>query len=396
MRCCNSMLGKAMWLSSLCVLIVFAGVAVSQDQQSKQGATQQDDKSAQEAIPELDISGNPYLAPKEANVEQLVKYLERMRSRPETIRRREGFGEAIVEAAERVLKGEPNDEQRVVAALSLFDTLHERAVLGDDESDARLMDWAARLKDDSQASIADRCKLHLLEQRVLVARNLQATTDEVAQLLGDLETYLSDNELSSIHLRLASETIGLINSIDDAEARGGLFDKFGELFAKSSDREMQSYAKRILKKPGADTSELVGETLEIEGTSVDGFPFDWTAYRGKVVLVDFWATWCGPCIAEMPNVKKAYEKYHEKGFEVVGISLDRDVDALKTYLAENQIPWTNLYDDGHPMAKKYGVNAIPFPVLVDQEGKVITTQARGAVLEQELEKLLSGKRSAGE
>src|SRR5690606_1724849 len=67
---------------------------------------------------------------------------------------------------------------------------------------------------------------------------------------------------------------------------------------------------------------LPGNPIQVTGTLLDGSPFNWDAYRGKVVLVDFWATWCGPCRAEVPNVIKMYQAYHDKGFDVVGISLD--------------------------------------------------------------------------
>jgi thiol-disulfide isomerase/thioredoxin len=156
---------------------------------------------------------------------------------------------------------------------------------------------------------------------------------------------------------------------------------------------MARYAKSILKKPEtpgakAPGEELVGQTLELTGTTLEGAAFDWSVYRGKVVLVDFWATWCGPCIAELPNVKAAYEKYHARGFEVVGISLDQDVETLRAFVEKQQIPWTNLFDEGHPMAKKYKIRAIPTALLVDKEGKVITHRTRGEALEQELAKLL--------
>ena len=77
-----------------------------------------------------------------------------------------------------------------------------------------------------------------------------------------------------------------------------------------------------------DESKLVGQPLVLTGNTTDGAAFNWAAYRGKVVLVDFWATWCGPCRREMPNVKALYEKHKAKGFEVVGVSLDKDLDAL--------------------------------------------------------------------
>jgi thiol-disulfide isomerase/thioredoxin len=139
---------------------------------------------------------------------------------------------------------------------------------------------------------------------------------------------------------------------------------------------------------------LIGNPIELKGTTVDGDEFDWAQYRGKVVLVDFWATWCGPCIAELPNVKETYEKHHEHGFDVVGISLDDDADELKAFIEKREIPWTNLFGTEeargweHPMARRYGIDAIPATILVDREGKVVTLSARGEELGELVEKLL--------
>ena len=108
-----------------------------------------------------------------------------------------------------------------------------------------------------------------------------------------------------------------------------------------------------------------------------------TDYRGKVVLLDFWAVWCGPCIGEIPNVKEVYEKYHDKGFEVIGISLDDDEAVLREFIKENQLPWRQIFDGegwSGPLAEKYGVRSIPAPFLLDREGKVISVKARGNLL----------------
>jgi thiol-disulfide isomerase/thioredoxin len=142
--------------------------------------------------------------------------------------------------------------------------------------------------------------------------------------------------------------------------------------------------------------------LELSGKFLDGSELDWDSYRGKVVLVDYWATWCGPCRAEVPNVLENYLKYHDKGFDVVGISLDDKRSDAEEYVKQTNIPWPSLFHEAsdasgwqNPMAVKYGITGIPTAILVDQEGNVVSMQARGPRLGALLEKLL-GKPSEDE
>lgn len=135
---------------------------------------------------------------------------------------------------------------------------------------------------------------------------------------------------------------------------------------------------------------LLGKEAPIEGETLDGKVFDPELYKSKVVLIDFWATWCGPCLAEIPNMKKMYEKYHEKGFEIVSISTDRELDDLKEFLEEKPLPWICLADElavksgKTPMKRRYGVQYIPTMFLVGQDGRVILLEARGEKLEEKL------------
>ena len=119
--------------------------------------------------------------------------------------------------------------------------------------------------------------------------------------------------------------------------------------------------------------------LDLKFTSVDGQSIDLSKMRGKVVLVVFWASWCPPCRGEVPNVVAAYQKYHDKGFEIVGISLDQDKDALVAFTKENGMVWPQYFDGkgwDNDISKGFGIQSIPTMWLVGKDGKLITTNAR--------------------
>ena len=142
------------------------------------------------------------------------------------------------------------------------------------------------------------------------------------------------------------------------------------------------------KAPAFQARTLDGKTVN--------FPGD---YKGKVVLLDFWATWCGPCRRELPNVAATYQQYHAKGFEILSVSLDqaRQGPAVAKFVHDNNMTWPQIYDGRYwkaAVAVQYGVHAIPCPVLVDGDSGVVIAEGVGAIghrLPKLVETTLAGK-----
>ena len=134
------------------------------------------------------------------------------------------------------------------------------------------------------------------------------------------------------------------------------------------------------KIKAAEMSKTLKEKpLELSFTSTDGKEVDMAKLRGKVVLIDFWATWCGPCVKEIPNVVATYNKLHDQGFEIVGISFDQDKDKLAAMTKDKKMPWAQYFDGNgweNKFGQLYGIHSIPAMWLIDKKGMLVDTEGR--------------------
>lgn len=127
---------------------------------------------------------------------------------------------------------------------------------------------------------------------------------------------------------------------------------------------------------------------------VTGQPLSIASHKDKVVLIDFWATWCGPCRGELPNVIATYNKHHAQGFDIIGVSLDQDQAKLTDFTKSMKMPWPQFFDGqgwNNKLAVKYGIESIPATFLLDGNGKIIGKDLRGDELEQAVSVALAKK-----
>ena len=213
---------------------------------------------------------------------------------------------------------------------------------------------------------------------LIVKHQKDGDREQLAQLyLLDARIYADawdNNQRATAILTLVKRDYAATKAAKEADAR------LGRLKAKlAEEAAVQEGLEKGMRFPGFAETDASGKPLSL------------AAYRGKVVLVDFWATWCGPCRAELPNVIAAYKKYHAKGFEVVGISLDSDNNKLTQFTQSQGMPWPQYFDGAgweNKLAKKYGVNSIPMTYLLDSRGRVIGKSLRGERLAEAVAKAL--------
>lgn len=265
-------------------------------------------------------------------------------------------------------RDEVGDQERT---LSTLDRFYEYLVANPSELKEglrELYDYYVGMKDTERAIVA------LERGYALLARGADSDLAALGENLRSTVNHLTDS-----------------NSAEKVEQAKKLVAKAKEELAGHADAK--GVAELFAKLDGLTNPPVIGTTPEIAFTALDGTRVNVADMKGKVVLLDFWATWCGPCVASIPGIRATYDKFHDKGFEVIGISLD-DANArtkVEDFVKNKKLPWPQSFEGkgwDHPLAVTFGIRAIPATFLIGKDGKIVATDLHGEGLEAKLAELL--------
>lgn len=397
-------------LSSLSQSLLLAGAllvppsatAFAQSPASKEPAGSKLPKAPADDKPEEKEAAIKFEVPVDASPAELLEWIVETKKTPpprnamaETAKK---MFPAVIQACDLILEKSKNaDEQKkaIEEKFAAFTILGRYLPSANKDLEALAEKYAGDARPEI-AQIAVGHKLSIMAQTLGTAD--AAKTQQVADAaIGFLERFGVNKATYSSVSRVAS-SLGFSTHNEIAAAT---HERLASLLEKSQDPALVKRSSKLLG--AARRIRLLGNEMMLSGVTADGKAFDWESYRGKVVLVDFWASWCGPCIGEIPNMKKNLELYGDKGFTIVGINMDETRAAYEKCVDNKEINWVNILSEEEgkrgwdaPMADYYGVSGIPTAILVDQKGKVVSLRARGKELDSQLESLLGSKVSDDE
>jgi thiol-disulfide isomerase/thioredoxin len=278
--------------------------------------------------------------------------------------------------------GDPHEPEAVLWKLETTDFPDSRdqrlALLHQNDVEAESLEKSSDIPANLRYEVEHTVLLQWLDDSDLINTRDQAAAIEnrIADLLGQ-----NPAEPQTITFQLAKADLMLRFDYQKGIA-------FLDELTKSPDVQLAEAATARLAK-----AQIIGKPMDLQFTAVDGSLVDLATLRGNVVLIDFWASWCPDCIRETPTLKLVYQKYKDKGLTIIGISLDKDEQAMSNYTAKKLIPWPQYFDGkgwANDFAVKFGVHSIPEVWLINRRGEVVTTGVAPEQLDAKVAQLVGG------
>jgi thiol-disulfide isomerase/thioredoxin len=369
---------KYILFASALLVSLLPSVASANDKDPKEPA----DKSKSEAPasqPTVDLEKVP-----DGTNEELMAYLKKVmavepKGTDETLK----ILKTILKTTDKILDANPNEKD-----LKTVISIRMELPMSEDEYKAfadKLSKIGGDLTNSGKAEFGRDVISISYWVRIIAARG---KPEEFKKAIDASIKYLSDGKLQKSDMTMVVNIAEAAERTDDAKFAVATLEKLLALLKESKIEKTEKLVKNF--EGSIRRLKLVGNKIELEGNLLSGGKLDLKKYEGKVVLVDFWATWCLSCDKDASLLKKLYEAYHDKGFEIIGLSCDENREAVEKFVKKNEIPWATVYgDDGpSPSFDYYGISGVPVKMLVGRDGKVIALFRRADELAKLLEKPL--------
>lgn len=285
---------------------------------------------------------------------------------------------ALIRDLDDYLKKHPKADDRDEAYQALFDRIIEHDWFLENEAIAKRY-----LAEQPNGSVRPLAQIVSTLARAQAGRFNEALTI-YEKLMGDLGKPEQEEFAANFAEQLGSAAAAAGEIPVARRVYETLLDKYGDANPELKQKVKDDLAR--LDRVGKPAPTLIT-------TDINGKPFKLSEWKGKVVLVDYWATFAPPCVAEVSNIQALYEKYHARGFEVVSISLDDSAKAVVDFVKARKVPWREVHSatGGGDPVEVFGVNKIPASFLIDQKGTVVRIDPRGPALAKALETLLPSR-----